>query len=501
MRSKKAVINAITSLIYEFTRIVSAFLIPRLVLQSFGSDTNGINQSVTQFISYISLLTAGIGSVTTAALYRPIANNNKVEISGIVNATEQFLRKIARIFIIALFIFALIFPLFINEFDFVFTFSLVLILGIGTFTNYYFGLTYRMLLNADQKQYVYVSVQIILTIVQMFVAVILINNKFSIHIVQLVSSLIFMINPIFIYYFVKKKYEVDKFIEPNFVAIDQRWDAFGHQVASFVNDNTDLILLTMFTNLKEVSVYSVYFLVYNGIKMTVFSLITGTQAAFGNMIAKGETENIKRNLKTFEFFLHFLSIILYSSMALLITSFVDLYTINISDTNYHRPIFGYMISAVGFFMSVRIPYQSLAIAAGHFKQTRNGAIIESVLNIVLSISLVIPFGMNGLIISTLIATIFRTLQYGIYTSKNLLNRSLIVIFKRYLISVINIFTIVIIVYFIQLKNATNYFDWFINGLLVTGIGILTTIIFSLLFYLEDFVNMKNFVTRIFKKQT
>lgn len=495
MRSKKAAINASISVIYEILKIVSAFLIPRLILQSFGSDTNGITQSVSQFIGYVSLLTAGVGSVTTAALYLPLSQNNKNEVSSIVNATQSFLRKITRIFLIALVVFAVVFPFFIKEFDYFFTFSLVLILGIGTFANYYFGLAYRMVLEADQKQYVNIIIQAVLLIVQTITSVLLMNSGASIHVVQIVSALIFAINPIFIFFYVGKKYAINKKTDPNFKAIDQRWDAFGHQVADFVSNNTGLLLLTIFSNLKEVSVYSVYILVLNGIKMVIISIITGTTSAFGNMFAKKETEAIRRNLKLYEFVLHSLSIILYTSMAFLITSFIDIYTINIIDADYHRPLFGYLLAAIGFFHATRLPYESLAKAAGHFKQTRTGAIIEAVLNVVLSVSLIIPFGMNGVAIGALVATIYRTIQYGFYSSKKLIDRNLKVIAKRFLVSALNIIVIAAIVIFIPLKLPSTYFEWIVNGLIVTAVGITITIFFSLVFYYEDFINLIRIMKR------
>ena len=52
-----------------------------------------------------------------------------------------------------------------------------------------------------------------------------------------------------------KKYEIDADIKPNNSAISQRWDAFAQQAAAFVNNNTDVIVLTMFSDIKEVSVY------------------------------------------------------------------------------------------------------------------------------------------------------------------------------------------------------------------------------------------------------
>jgi len=501
MRSRKAVLNIIISFIFELVTIISGFLLPRLVLRSFGSSTNGITQAVSQFIGYISLLTAGVGGVTMASLYKPLAEKDINKVSQIIKATELFLRKVSKIFLIALLIFAVAFPWFtIDEFNFPFTFSLIIILGIGTFGNYYFGLTYRMLLNADQKQYVIKIVQIIVLVLHTFASVLLINNGFSIHIVKLVSALIYLINPVFFYLYVRKKYKLDRFVEPDNSAISQRWDAFAQQVANFVNDNTDLVLLSIFKNMKEVSVYTVYYLIFNAIRMMINSIILGMHSVFGNMLAKNEKKTLDKYFRLYEFLLHSVSIVLYTSMALLITPFIDIYTSGITDVDYHRPIFGYVISVLGFFIAVRIPYQSLARAAGHFKQTKKGAIIEACLNIVVSLILVIPFGMVGLAIGTLFAMLFRTIQYGIYTSKNILERELTVLIKRYIISFISVLIILFMVHYIPKVEFVNYYSWIINGIIITGTGIIVTFLISILFYKNELLGMKEFIVRIFKKR-
>lgn len=499
MRGKKAARNIITSLLFEILTIVSAFLIPKLILNSFGSNTNGITQSASQFIAYLSLLSAGIGSVTTASLYLPLSQKNNHEISAIINATRKFLKKISYLFILFLIVFAFVLTFFINEFSAYFTFSLVIIIGVGTLGNYYFGLSYRSLLNADQKQYVVIIIQSIVLLIHTFLTVVTINLGYNIHVVKIVSSLVYLINPIIIYFYVKKNYKIDKSIEPNFDAIDQRWDAFIHQISNFVNNNTDLLLLTVFTNLKEVSVYSIYYLVFNGIRMTIGASVLGITSAFGNMFANEEIENVKKNLNIYEFFLHSISIIIFSSMAILITPFVYLYTLNITDANYNRPVLGYLFSLVGFFIAVRIPYEAITKAAGHFKQTRNGAIIEVLLNIVMSIILLIPFGMIGLLIGTLIATIFRTLQFAIYLSKNLVDRNFNIIAKRYIISFVNVLIILLLIYIIPIRNVTTLKDWIVNGIIVTGIGIIITILFSVIFYKGEMKNLIKIAMRIVKK--
>ncbi len=135
-------------------------------------------------------------------------------------------------------------------------------------------------------------------------------------------------------------------------------------------------------------------MITTGVKKFIIATATGAEAAFGNMIAKDEMKVLNKNLSTFEFVIYSASIIMFTSMALLIIPFISIYTKGITDINYFRPTFGYLIAIAEFFFCIRIPYQAITRAAGHYSQTRNGAIFETILNIVVSLILVKPFLTN-----------------------------------------------------------------------------------------------------------
>ena len=83
-RSKKALRNTFFQLLLEVVTAICGLILPRLILSRFGSAYNGITQSITQFISCVALLKSGIGSVTRAALYKPLAANDSEGISAII---------------------------------------------------------------------------------------------------------------------------------------------------------------------------------------------------------------------------------------------------------------------------------------------------------------------------------------------------------------------------------------------------------------------------------
>ena len=492
MRSKEALKNMIASILYEVVAIVCGLILPRLILSTFGSSYNGITSSITQFLSCVALLKAGIGGVTRASLYKPLANHDVAAVSAIVNATEKFMKRVALIFAASIVVFACLYPFLVNyEFDWLFSFTLVLILGISTFMQYYFGITYQMLLQADQKQYIISVIQIVTTVINTVLAAILIKLGAGIHIVKLGSAVAFSLNPLFTNLYVRKKYKLNKKEPANKQAIKQRWDAFWQSVAYFIHNNTDTIVLTCFADIKEVSVYTVYNYVISNIRNILVTFVSGFGAAFGNMLAKKEYDLIRKNLNLYELIIFNLTSVIYTTAGIMIVPFALLYTSGVNDVSYSRPLFALLATVAGAFSCFRIPYQTIVEAAGHFKQTKNGAFIEVGLNITISVIAVIKFGLVGVAVGTLAATIFRSVQYSTYLSKNIVKRSQWIFWKHIIINaLISALTVLISYKFITFET-DDFFMWAVKAVLVVLCSAALTLITDLIFYREDLFYLVN----------
>ena len=182
MRSKKIIYNLISNLVLQFAVLIYGFIVPKLIIGHFGSNVNGLVSSITQFLAYISLLEAGIGPVVKASLYKPIANKEKEKIEDILYATERFFRIISIIFIIYLLVLMFTYPLLVQgEFNYIFTLSLIFIISISTFAEYFFGMTYRLYLQAEQKMYITSFIQIIGYCLSIILIVVSIKFNSSIH--------------------------------------------------------------------------------------------------------------------------------------------------------------------------------------------------------------------------------------------------------------------------------------------------------------------------------
>lgn len=495
---KKIIYNISASLILEIVTVVCAFILPRMILSGFGSEYNGIVSSVSQFLSIVTLLRGGVGGVTRAALYRPLVENDINKISAIINATERFMRRIAYIFVVFLLIFAAGYPLLVaEEFDWFYTFTLVLILGISTIAQYYFGITYQFLLSADQKSYIYSVMQTVATILNTVFSVMLINAGVEFRLMKLISALVFAAIPLALYWYVHKHYTIIRTIPADDSCIKQRWDAFVHQVAAFIHSNTDLMLLTVFSNLYQVSVYSIYNMVVTGVKKFVTVFTSGMESVIGKMIANDDNEQLNSFVEMYEWIINVISVVAFGCTAVLLVPFVKVYTLNITDAEYIQPALGYWLVAAAFISCIRLPYQNVVESAGHFKETRNGAVVEALINVVTSIVLVGFFGAVGVAAGTTFAMAFRTVQYAAYSSRKILKRSCVAILKRAVTTGVNII-LFMVPYFLfeldvtMLRCTSGFFSWILLALVAFIVIVCISILLNAIVYRSVFRSVLRF---------
>ena len=489
-RGKRVFYNSIANLALQVTTMICGFILPRLILGRFGSSYNGITASVSQFLSVVAILRSGVGGATRVALYKALANNDYEQVSATVKATELFMRKVALIFLGIVLVFSILYPYFVrNEFDVFFSASLVLIISLSTFIQYAFGITYQILFQADQRQYITSVLGIFTIVLNTIIAAILIRIGVGIHGVKLGSAVAYSISPVVHNILAKKQYHLNPRIEPDFSSINQRWDAFYHQLAAFIHNNTDITLLTVFMNTKEISVYTVYYLVANGLKNVMNTLTIGIEAAFGNILARNEIKTLKLNVCNVESMLHVVSSVLFGSAIVLITPFVQVYTRGIDDVNYTRFLFGYLAIVEVLLYVLRSPYEAIINAAGHFRQTKKYAFMEAGINILVSIVMIQQYGIVGVVLGTVVAIAFRNTVYGIYSSRVIIHRSMLVLLKRFAVTVATLIAIFIVSSRIYKPDMLSYVNWILYASEVTVLSITITVLFNVIFFRNELKQM------------
>lgn len=488
MNTKLAKKNVITSILYQLVTVAYGLVIPRLVLLSFGSEVNGLVSSLSQFLNYISLLEGGLGGVIMAALYKPFANKDYRKVSGVIKAADDFFKKIAIIFVIYSFALAVAFPLLVStSFSWGYIFSLTIIISTSLFLQYFFSLSYRLIITADQKGYVVYLTLILFTILNFVVTLAVINIWPEIHMLKAASAVAFLVQPIVFGRYVKKHYSLEKEIEADTDSIKQRWDGFGQNIAFFVHSNTDVVVLTIFSTLNNVSVYSVYMLVVSALRTLVSAVSSSLAPSLGNSLARMTNDEANKMFDSYEFGLSVITAFAFTCGALLVTPFVQIYTSGITDANYYQPIFGYLMMAAEAVYCFRDPYVSVAYVSGRYKETAKYAYIEAALNIVISVVLVSKFGIIGVAIGTLIAMVYRMIAHMLYINNHLIRRNIRKSLKCLAVCVlISICSSLIVNQFINMHIA-GYIDWMIKAIETVVIVVFVMTVVLYIFYRKQLV--------------
>ena len=474
--------NTAASLIAQITTLICGFVLPRLFLQHYGSEVNGLVNSISQFLSVIAFLELGVGAVVQSSLYKPLAEKDNQQISKVMVSANKFFQRLACILLVYVISLMIIYPFIANQnFGFIYTATLIAAISISSFAQYYFGIVNSLLLNADQRGYIQYNAQTVTIILNTIVCAIMISMDGTIQIVKLVTSLIYLARPIILQIYVNNHYTINWKIKYTQEPIKQKWNGVAQHVASVVLDGTDTIVLTVFSTLSNVSIYSVYFLVVKGVKTIFLSVTNGIQALIGELWAKQELDQLKSFFGWIEWLIHTGTTYVFSCTAALIVPFIQVYTLGIRDANYIQPTFAILLTLANAMHCLRLPYNIMVLAAGHYKQTQRNYIVAAILNIVVSVLTVKIWGLIGVAIGTLVAMTYQTIWLAIYDSRHFIYWPLKKVIRQFLVDIISSFLIISFGSHIVLKDIT-YFNWFFMAIKVAIVALFVAFCLNSLFY-------------------
>ena len=424
-------INALSTLANQLVTTLCGLVIPWIMIDTFGSTAYGITISIAQFLSYITLLEGGIGRVARGALYKPLAEKNEERISQVYLAVRRFFATIGIIFSIYVVVLAFGYHSMaqVTTFSWEYTAALVVGISIGKFAEYMSGISKMTLLNADQKQYIVNAVYIVTNILNVIFIVALVKSGVDILWVKVVSSLVFVLRPVLYSWYVHKHYHLHKTGVK--ATLPNKFTGIAQHTAYVIQNNTDVMLLTLVADLRAVAVYSVYHLVVFSLRNIATSFTGGMEALLGEMAAKGEQTTLRKTYRSYKLILTTLTLMLFGTAAILIVPFVKLYTDGTTDANYVQPLFALILVVAEALNCLTLPCFNLTIAANKLKQSQFGAYGEAAVNVVVSLVLMLVWDpLIGVAVGTLAAVIFKCIYYTAFAGKHILKTKVMPLFLK-----------------------------------------------------------------------
>lgn len=223
-----------------------------------------------------------------------------------LKTARSFYRKIGAIFIVYTGIIAVIYPkIVITGYEDSYIFLLTIILSIGLLLQYMFSLTMTTLLNADKKVYIVSFASIALTLGNIISVLVITNLYPDIIALKFCSAALYVLKPVVLGRYIRKRYDINWTTPKDYALIRQRWNGFAINFAFFIHTSTDITILTLFSDLETVSVYSVYYLIVSKMSVLIHSLASGIEPTIGQAYAKNDIEELHQKLDLYEFIIFF----------------------------------------------------------------------------------------------------------------------------------------------------------------------------------------------------
>ncbi len=416
--------NLVWGIVCQIIVVAFGILVPRLVLVSYGSEVNGLLNSVIQIFSYFALFEAGIGAVALQFLYKSVGEGNQKATNSILSAVHKYYRRIGMLYATAVVLLSIIYPLAVqSDIPFWTVFLVIILNGISPVANFLFQGKYILLLQAEGKIYILNAINTTINILTSIAKIALLTNGFDVVMVQFSVALVSLFQMAYIGYYVHRHYQwIDLKVTPNLQALTQSKNAFVHQVTSLFGNSLNILLLTLFAGLKDVSIYAMYMLLFGMIRTFMNTANSSITFVLGQSFNTNRT-TFMRLESMYETFYIGIICLLYTIAAIFIRPFLTLYTEGADDANYEMPYLPLLFLIMNVMTYIRMPGAQVINFAGHFQKTQGRAIAEAGIRLGVSFTLVHSMGIYGVLIGTIASLIYRTNDTLLYVAHRILHIS------------------------------------------------------------------------------
>ena len=505
-RTKNSIINSTTSITNQVLTVIMDFVVKTIFIRVLGSEYLGINGLFSNIITLLSLADLGIGIAIPYSLYKPLADKNTKKIKALMKYYSKIYNIIGLVVLGIGLSLTPFLPLIIKDMPNIPHIYLIYMMFVTHSALSYLFVYKRFLIDSDQKGYIVSKItficSLLLNIVR--VALLLLTKDF---IIYLACSIVFVIiqnvwyskkaDKLYPYLKEPVDYEIDKEdlkeINTNIKSL------FIYKIGSVIANGTDNIIISKFIGLITVGLYSNYLLIINSLNNVVSQVFNAITSSIGNLVATNNerSKSIYEKLNFFNFYIFSLcSICLF----ILINPFIYLWI----GPNYMLSGLVSALLALNFYTAgMQNVTNSFRTAYGLFYIAKFRPIIMVILNIIISLVLVKPFGIAGVIIGTIASRLLTTAWLDPYiVYKHGFKANSTSYYVRYiyylLIFVISSIIIKLISNYIVV---TNIFTWILLALITF---IVYNLIIIILFYNKEefkyfYDKLKLLVKKILKK--
>lgn len=498
MRMKHSLLNMLVATIPSLILPVIGFVKFSLFSHIYGDSINGLYSTMVQIMAVLNLVEGGFGVAFQQILYQPLAHRNEKKVTELYNGAIYLFRKIGIIILVLGVIVGVVQPLFISQTSgYISNFSIysIYFLLLIPVVISYFLMGPNIVVQADQQYYkINLGIQII-TLLRSVLVIVIAMMGLSLEVVLILDGILSIASYV---YSREKALKLYPYLRNNhegrdLSALENTKHVFVHKISGVVLSNTDPVLLTYFISPFMTNVYNAYNMICSSLIKVLYGIIQAPSDSFGHLFSSDDDHKYEIFLQ-YANFAFFLSSIVTSILFVTATDFVRLW---MKDELYVLSYFSVFLFAMNtYYLVSREPLLVVRNVNGLFKETKKIALLSAITNLGLSLLLVKPLGIVGILLGTflthLIIDFFMSVQlvypkvFGLPSSNYYQ-----FVFTRTVIMFGFTFAGVYLWRLVFPNGIQHLMIWFIGA---TGLGIIALVSYSFIYYMF-FNEFKLFVKR------
>ncbi len=410
-RSTKSIRNISVGFIGQILTMLLSFVTRTVFIQTLGPKYLGVSGLFSNIITLLSLTELGVGTAIIYNLYKPLADNDIENICKFMNLYKLAYRIIGLVILIIGILCLPFIPFIIKKGDTsFFNVNIVFLLYLLQSVSTYLFFAYKSsLVKANQNEYIATGITTIVTVVMDIIKIVslIVFENFYVYLVLIILNN--LISNLIISFIVDKKYAYlkgNKHKYPGKQEIKEVFKNCGalsiYKLNNVVLKTCSNIVITKFINLVVVGLYSNYILIEGYLKNFLNILYNGILASLGNLHVSDEKDREYQVFKT----TNFLTFWLFGVVAIGICTVINpLISIWLGDEFLLKESFVIVFAIEFYLYGMLKALSTFRTAMGLFKQAVFRPLLGAIINVVMAVVLVKPYGITGVISATLIANL------------------------------------------------------------------------------------------------
>lgn len=417
-RTKNGTRNIISGVINRIVLLLFPFITRTLIINILGSGYLGLNSLFTSILTVLNLSELGFGSALVYTMYKPVAEGDETKICALL-ALYKKIYHIIGIVICAVGLGILPFiPNLINgTWPDGINIYIIYIIYLGNTSISYFAFAHKKaLLTAYQRSDLISNINSIISIVSYIVQIVLLIVFRNYYIYIFVLPIFTIIENMWVAVVTKKMY-------PNIVCKgkvlrEELKDISNHvkgialqKICSTSRNSFDSVVISMYLGLSTIAMYGNYYYIMSSIHAFLYQIPNAIRASVGNSVT---SENLGKNHKDFQtmnYLYMWLSGWCFVCLMCLYQPFMKIWM----GTELMFPMQTVILFCIYFYeLSMSDIIALYKDGAGLWWHGRYRTIVEAIANLALNFLLGWLWGVNGILVATILTMALIGIGYGGY---------------------------------------------------------------------------------------